>query len=255
MHGAGGEKFETENAILKSEIPHPQFSEVLMQIPFALGATLTQAFGANPQNYAQFGLNGHEGLDFIPVGNDKQVRAVESGIVVQDVDDPVQGKAYGINVTIFVPVNRRLWTYAHLAENYVNKGDRVLRGQPLGLMGDTGNTTGPHLHLGLRLTDPNGNPINLTNGFKGFVDPAPLVQQLNGLEQAVLDRANAAQPWMPVNNTAALWKFAQANGLQDQQTDEINFTYNGEQYITQVFNKGIVYVKVGDWGNIKFIPK
>ena len=60
---------------------------------------------------------------------------------------------------------------------------------------------------------------------------------------------------MPVNNTAALWKFAQANGLQDQQTDEIPFTYNGEQYITQVFNKGIVYVKVGDWGNVKFIPK
>lgn len=226
-----------------------------MQIPFARGSILTQPFGANPQDYAQFGLNGHEGLDFIPQGDDKKVYAVESGIVTQDVDDPIQGKAYGIHVGIFAPVNRRLWTYAHLAENYVQKGDRVLRGQLIGLMGDTGNARGAHLHLGLRTTDPNGKPINLSNGFKGFVDPAAVVKQLNGLEQAVLDRANVAQPWMPVNNTAALWRFAQANGLQDQQTDEIPFTYNGEPYIAQVFNKGIVYVKVGDWGNIKYISK
>ncbi len=226
-----------------------------MQIPFSGGATLTQPFGANPQNYAQFGLNGHEGLDFIPKDADKKVYAVESGIVREEVDDPVQGKAYGINVVIFVPQNRRLWTYAHLAQNFVNVGDQVLRGQALGVMGSTGNTTGPHLHLGLRMTDANGSPINTGNGFKGFVDAAPVMQLLTGLEQAVLDRANAAKPWMPVNNTAALWRFAQANGLQDQQTDEIPFTYNGAQYIAQVFNKGIVYVKVGDWGNIKFIPK
>lgn len=226
-----------------------------MQIPFSAGATLTQGFGENPQDYQKFSLNGHEGLDYIPKDEDKRVYAVESGLVVSDIDDPVQGKSYGINVVIYVPANRRLWTYAHLAQNFVNKGDKVLRGQPIGMMGDTGNTRGAHLHLGLRQTDAAGNPINGSNGFKGFVDPAPVVQRLTGLEQAALDRANAAQPWMPVNNTAALWRFAQANGLQDQQTDEIPFTHNGTRYIAQVFNKGIVYVKVGDWGNIKFIPK
>jgi murein DD-endopeptidase MepM/ murein hydrolase activator NlpD len=226
-----------------------------MQIPFSGGSILSQGFGENPENYTQFGLNGHEGLDYLPQGDDRRIYAVESGLVREDVDDPVQGKAYGINVVVFVPVNRRLWTYAHLAQNFVSKGDTVLRGQPIGLMGSTGNTTGAHLHLGLRLTDANGNPLGTGNGFKGFVDPAPTVKLLTGLEQAVLDRANAARPWMPVNNTAALWKFAQANGLQDQQTDEIAFTYNGIPYLAQVFNKGIVYVKVGDWGNIKFLPK
>ncbi len=226
-----------------------------MQIPFSAGATLTQPFGANPQDYQQFGLNGHEGLDYIPKDADKKVCAVESGIVVTDFDDPIQGKAYGNNIVIFVSANRRLWNYAHLAQNFVSKGDKVLRGQPLGLMGNTGNTTGPHLHLGLRLADANGNPLNTNNGFKGFIDPAPTIKLLTGLEQSVLDRANAAKPWMPVNNTAALWRFAQANGLQDQQTDEISFTHSNAQYIAQVFNKGIVYVKVGDWGNIKFIPK
>ena len=80
------------------------------------------------------------------------------------------------------------------------------------------------------------------------------MQPTQTLEQAALAAAKS-KPWMPVNNTAALWKYAQAHGLQDQQTDELNMTYNGEQYIVQVFNLGIVYVKVGDWGNIKVIPK
>ena len=61
------------------------------------------------------------------------------------------------------------------------------------------------------------------------MDPAPVVSMLTGLEQAVLDRANAAKPWMPVNNTAALWRFAQQKGLQDQQTDEVPFVYNGRE--------------------------
>lgn len=226
-----------------------------MQIPFAGGSIQTQAFGVNPDRYQPFGLKGHEGLDLVAQGTDKQVHAVESGIVVRDVDDPVQGKNYGINVVIFAATPRRLWTFAHLAENYVSVGDRVLRGQPLGLMGATGNTTGPHLHLGLRSTDPNGNPLNTGNGFLGFIDPAPILTLLTGLEQAVLDRANAAKPWMPVNNQAALWRFAQAQGLQDQQTDEIPMTFSGVNYVVQVFNKGIVYVQVGDWGNIKFFPK
>lgn len=74
------------------------------------------------------------------------------------------------------------------------------------------------------------------------------------LEQAVMAAVNEV-PWMPVNNTAALWKFAKANGLQDQQTDELPMTYVGDGYIVQVFNLGIVYVQVGDWGNIRVIPK
>lgn len=74
------------------------------------------------------------------------------------------------------------------------------------------------------------------------------------LEQAVLTTANAV-PWMPVNNQAALWQYAKANGLQDQQTDELPMTFEGQNYLVQVFNLGTAYVKVGDWGNIKVIPK
>ncbi len=74
------------------------------------------------------------------------------------------------------------------------------------------------------------------------------------LEQAVMAAVKKVK-WMPVNNTAALWRFAKENGLQDQQTDELPMTFMADGYIVQVFNLGIVYVKVGDWGNIKVIPK
>src|SRR5439155_24917754 len=97
------------------------------------------------------------------------------------------------------------------------------------------------------------------NGFFGFVDPAPILEQLAAvdpvLNQAVIDRAVAAKPWMPVNNTTALWKFAQAHHLEDQQSDELSLTYQGVEYVVQVFNLGIVYCKKGDYGNIKFIRK
>jgi hypothetical protein len=88
--------------------------------------------------------------------------------------------------------------------------------------------------------------------------PTPVVihpQLPQTLQQAVQARADSAKPWMPVNNTAALWRYAKAHGLQDQQTDELSFNYNGENYIAQVFNLGIVYCKVGDYANIKVIPK
>lgn len=74
------------------------------------------------------------------------------------------------------------------------------------------------------------------------------------LEQTVLSAAKSV-PWMPVNNGAALWNYAKALGLQDQQTDELTVTFNGNEYLLQVFNLGIVYCRKGDWGNIHVIRK
>ncbi|MCI0477735.1 MAG: hypothetical protein L0Y55_15940, partial [Anaerolineales bacterium] len=74
------------------------------------------------------------------------------------------------------------------------------------------------------------------------------------LEQTVLTEAKK-RTWMPINDLAALYKFAQQNNLGYPQTDEYEFTCNNEGYIGQVFNLGIVYVKKGDWGNVKWVKK
>jgi murein DD-endopeptidase MepM/ murein hydrolase activator NlpD len=229
-------------------------------VPFAGGYQITQLFGVNSDYYRQFGLAGHEGLDLVPRDGDLAIHCVEDGVVTKDIDDPIAGKSYGIYVVVLSAPSRRNWYYCHMAENYVAQGRAVRRGDVLGKMGNTGNTTGPHLHLGVKNTDASGNTLNANDGFYGFVDPLPVVAALDQaandpVAQAARARAEAAKPWMPVNNTAALWKFAQSHGLQDQQTDELTLTYNGEQYIVQVFNRGIVYCKVGEYDKISVIPK
>jgi len=72
-------------------------------------------------------------------------------------------------------------------------------------------------------------------------------------EKLAQDAAVAHKPWMPINDTAALCKFALKNDLGYPQTDEFEFGADG--YIGQVFNLGIVYVKKGDWGNVKWVKK
>ena len=49
--------------------------------------------------------------------------------------------------------------YAHLSTVYVRQGQAVRQGEVLGTLGSTGNSTGPHLHLELRLHDVNVNPL------------------------------------------------------------------------------------------------
>ena len=53
--------------------------------------------------------------------------------------------------------------YAHLSRRGFDRGTHVRGGQPIGLSGDTGNSTGPHLHFG----DSDGNPEEFLGGRRG----------------------------------------------------------------------------------------
>lgn len=129
----------------------------------------TQIFGARPEYYKQFGLKGHEGVDWgCPVGT--QIISATDGIVVRDVDDPKSGN-YGVHVVVWDKAQGCATWYCHLSSNSVETGDAVVRGQLIGISGNTGNTSGPHLHLNLCRTDANGNRIDTNNGYKGFINP------------------------------------------------------------------------------------
>lgn len=102
----------------------------------------------NYRNTAYFGQAGsswssghHTGLDFAaapgtPVFSALAGRVVEAG----------WGGAYG-NHIIVRHDNGVETLYAHLNSIAVAKGDRVLRGERIGGVGSTGNSSGPHLHF------------------------------------------------------------------------------------------------------------
>lgn len=96
-------------------------------------------------------LGHHTGLDFVaPYGT--PVRAVMPGRVVKLAWNPSWGRMVILEVAPGVTV----W-YCHLSTVSVKVGD-VVRGQVLGRVGLSGNTTGPHLHLEVRVKDRPTDP-------------------------------------------------------------------------------------------------
>lgn len=109
---------------------------------------------------AEYGIRGdwaaghHTGIDFaVPVGT--PVRSVGSGEVVFS----GRSGAYGKAVTIHME-DGNYTLFAHLSKIYVDKGDRVHAGTLLGESGNTGRSTGPHLHFEVREGRDYGTDIN-----------------------------------------------------------------------------------------------
>ena len=116
---------------------------------------ITQQFGgtqfaaANPHIY---GRPFHPGVDFAaPIGT--QIRSVESGVVkaMGNTDDFPGCFAWGRWLLIDHD-NGLTSLYAHLSRNLVTVGQRVQRGEVVALSGNTGFSTGPHLHLTIYAT-------------------------------------------------------------------------------------------------------
>lgn len=125
---------------------------------------VTQVFGVNPDAYARFGLAGHNGVDFAtPMGT--QIVAVDDGEVMESLIDPA---GYGEYVKLRHPWGESI--YAHLSKRSLLAGG-VRKGGVIGLSGNTGNSTGPHLHFGLRV-----NPYKRGWPYDGYVDPMPYLQ-------------------------------------------------------------------------------
>lgn len=129
---------------------------------------ITQYYGERPDYYKQFGLAGHEGVDYgTPVG--VQIVSPFDGEILRDVDSPGD-KDYGNFLVIWDPVQHCAVWFCHLSVNYFSLDQKVKKGQVLGLTGNTGNSSGPHLHISFTEGDANRNRLNKTNSMQGFVN-------------------------------------------------------------------------------------
>jgi len=140
------------------------------------GVSIGQPFGAKEFDYSPYGLVGHHGQDYpSPVG--QPIYAPESGTILQSangVTDPKSGR-FAAGETIVMSGKYEHWLM-HLSKREVKAGDTVKEGQLIGYSGNTGLSTGPHLHWGTRPLNPNMN-----NGYRGFIDPSIV---LNGTSSA-----------------------------------------------------------------------
>lgn len=131
-----------------------------MRQPFDGNFVMTQKFGENPQDYVQFGLAGHNGIDWaLPMGT--PVLAAADGMV-EDLGYDAGG--YGYYITLVHNGGVRT-VYGHLSRVLMTRGDNVSEGQAIGKSGSTGNSTGPHLHWTVKAPGQGGN------GYRGAVDP------------------------------------------------------------------------------------
>lgn len=140
----------------------------LLQKPFDGNFKVSQGFGTQStevpllEYYSNLGLQGHDGVDFaLPLNT--PVYTVDDGIVL------FAGPGdYGNTVVIQHAWGRSY--YGHLSQITTSAGVSVLKGMHVGLSGTSGDSTGPHLHLGLK---PNRSDAG--NGYGGKVDPLQYV--------------------------------------------------------------------------------
>ncbi|HEY0493754.1 MAG TPA: M23 family metallopeptidase [Candidatus Dormibacteraeota bacterium] len=125
--------------------------------------TLTQPFGCTllgiePWSEACPAHHFHSGID-LAAAMDAPIYAATSGVVL------VARQRGGYGLYMVVTQDPRLSTlYAHLDFPLVQTGERVAGGQQIGLMGSSGNSTGPHLHFEVRLAGVPVDPLPLLPG-------------------------------------------------------------------------------------------
>jgi murein DD-endopeptidase MepM/ murein hydrolase activator NlpD len=121
------------------------------QLIWPVSGPISSPFGmrTNPITHA-FIL--HAGIDIaVPTGT-TVVAAAEGRVIVAGWDDGGCG-----NMIVIDHGGHLATQYCHLSQMYVGVGQDVQRGQAIAASGSTGNSTGPHVHFGVRI---DGRPVD-----------------------------------------------------------------------------------------------
>ncbi len=157
---------------------------------------VTAMFGAQDNSLWSSSGGKHTGTDIaMPVGT--PVEAAMDG----KVSSVNAGDAYGTSI-VLDHANGYQTVYGHLSERLVNLGDTVSKGQRIAKSGDTGNSTGPHLHYEVRFGQ--NNPVDPST-----VSPVVLEKMSNKLSNYMGAGTDAA--------AGASGNYTGAMGNKDQQ--------------------------------------
>ena len=164
-----------ENLTAEQQEIERQFNEAADALDAALRESLQQYDNAaqihcslnfiNPLNSykyisCQYGSGGHKGVDFAAPGG-TPIRAIAAGQVITS----TYHSSYGNYVMVYHGTDDQGNTYASLYAHMISTpavglGQAVAQGDVLGYVGSTGNSTGNHLHLELRVNGARTNALN-----------------------------------------------------------------------------------------------
>lgn len=139
-----------ENTIKKLEIDTTEAISNINGIKIAtlpVSGTISSRYGA----VSSIRSSSHTGLD-IAASNGTPIKVVADGTVIS----AAYSGAYGYLVKVDHGNGVETW-YAHTSKMYVKAGQKLKAGDVIAAVGNTGNSTGAHLHLEVRI---NGIPVN-----------------------------------------------------------------------------------------------
>jgi murein DD-endopeptidase MepM/ murein hydrolase activator NlpD len=137
--------------------------------PFEGRWRVTQLMADRPEFYSRYSydgvrLRGHNGVDF-GTPNGTKILATDDGEVAQ-----VGFESGGFGHFVKLVHHWGESVYAHMERVGVKEKDKVKRGDNLGPGDNTGNSSGPHLHFGIRI-----HPNKRGDGWGGYTDPIPFM--------------------------------------------------------------------------------
>ena len=115
-----------------------------------ISGTITSRFGS----ISRVRSGAHTGLD-IAASTGTPIKAAASGVVTFSGTKSAYGKmiviSHGNGIETY---------YGHCSKLYAEVGEKVSQGETIAAVGSTGNSTGPHLHLEIRVNGVAYNPQN-----------------------------------------------------------------------------------------------
>ncbi|GAA2606946.1 M23 family metallopeptidase [Streptomyces axinellae] len=131
--------------------------------PVSVDYELSASFGKAGGRWA----HNHSGQDFaVKIGT--PVKSVHKGTVVKAGGNGAgDGPAYG-NAIVIRHSNGEFSQYAHLSQIDVKPGQQVRTGQTIGKSGNTGNSSGPHLHFEIRKSAAYGSAVDPKDAMRSL---------------------------------------------------------------------------------------
>ncbi|QJU54235.1 M23 family metallopeptidase [Herbiconiux sp. KACC 21604] len=128
-----------------------------IQWPFPVGVPISDGFGPR-SSPGGIGSTNHKGVDFTP-GQGTPIGAIASGVVSKVVRSDGGGLGVYVVVDHVIDGEEVSSWYGHMLTGSptVSEGQAVVVGQQLGSVGNTGTSTGAHLHLEIHV---GGSPVD-----------------------------------------------------------------------------------------------